>query len=209
MIENLFFSNKYCLLCLENKTNSYICENCLNRLEYIDGEKELENGICIYPLFYNNFIKEIIHKLKYEKKSYIFKAINEILYNYIKFKKIDFDYISYVPMYHQDEFERGYNQSKLMAEFLSKSLDKPLIDLASKVNSTKNQNKLHKNQRILNLKNSFQVNLNLKIENKKVLIVDDLVTTGSTFNTLSDEIKKIYKLNFIFLALASSQIDEI
>lgn len=207
MINYLFYSNDYCHLCLENKTDTYICEECKNKIEYIDGEREIEGGICMYPIFYSNFIKDAIKKFKYEKNTFLVKPFAEMLYNYYCEKKLEVDYVSYIPMYSKDEYNRGYNQSKLLAEYFCKLTGLELVELLIKNKSTKHQNKLTKKDRMRNLENSFECIISNNINGKNILFIDDIVTTGSTFNAISNEIKKHYDANIMFLALASSKID--
>ncbi len=207
MINYLFYSEDYCKFCLEEKSNSYICDNCIERLEFIDGSKILENGNCYYPLFYNNYIKNIIKKYKYEDSTYLVKPLAEILYKFYLSKGLDYEYISFVPMINKDEFVRGYNQSYLLAKELSEYLDIELIDLVEKIRVTKDQNKIDRFERKKNLENSFRVYKNLDIDNKKILIIDDLVTTGATFDTIAKEIKSVYDVEISLLAISSSKID--
>lgn len=209
MIDFIFYSKDYCHICLQNKTENYICNDCIERLEFIDGLRELEEGICIYPLFYNNFLKSLLKKFKYEDCTYLVRPFADIINNFLDLKKIHFDYVSYVPMYYKDEYERGYNQSKILCEFYSKMVNKEIIQIIDKVKYTSHQNKLDRKKRLNNLKDSFEIIENLDIDNKKILFIDDIVTTGSTFNAISREIKSKYKCELIFLALASSKIDEI
>lgn len=209
MIDYIFYSKDYCHICLENKTKNYICKDCIERFEFIDGIKILDEGICLYPLFYNNFIKKYIKKFKYEDCTYLVKPFTEILYKFLIKKDLNIDYISFVPMYFKDEYKRGYNQLKILGKYLSYMLEIPMIEILKKNKSTKHQNKLDRKERLNNLKQSFETVKDLDINSKTILIVDDVVTTGSTFNAISKEIKINYDCEIIFLALASSDISEI
>lgn len=98
-----------------------------------------------------------------------------------KLKK--YDIILVVPISKQRKKERGYNQSSLIAREISKltsiKIEKNVIQ------KTKNiipQSKLDKNQRQENIKNAYRVHNVEKIKNKKILIFDDIYTTGSTVN---------------------------
>lgn len=208
MIDYIFFSNEYCYLCKENKTKTYICKECNEKIEYINGYREIKNGICLYPVFYNNFIKDIIKKFKYNKDTYLVKPISEILYNFYIEKDLEIDYISYIPMFAEDEYKRGYNQSLLMAKYFSKITGIEVIEILSKTRSTKHQNKLEKKDRFINLIDSFKMSSKIDIGNKNILIIDDIVTTGSTFNAVSEEILKSYNCKLTFLALSSSRLEE-
>lgn len=209
MIDYIFYSKDYCHICLQNKTENYICKDCIERLEFIDGIRELDEGICIYPLFYNNFLKSLIKKFKYEDCTYLVKPFAEIIYNFLNSKKLNFDYISYIPMYFKDEYERGYNQSEILCQYYSKMTDIEVIKILDKIKPTNHQNKLDRKNRLKNLKDSFEIIENLDLNGKKVIFIDDVVTTGSTFNAISKEINNKYKCEIIFLAMASSKIDEI
>lgn len=208
MIDYLFYSNEYCKFCLENKTSTNICKICYERLEFIDGIKHTSLGNAYYPLFYNNFIKDIIKRFKYSSKTHLVKPLAEVLYNFYLSKNFNYDYISFVPMTTKDEFERGYNQSYLLAKELSKLLNVGIVDLAEKVKITKHQNKLDIVSRKINLKNSFKVYNKLEIDNKFILVIDDLVTTGETFTTLAKEVSKTYNVKIDLLVICSSHIDQ-
>ena len=208
MLKYLFYSKDYCHMCLENKTDTFICNDCKERLKFVSASRDLEEGPCLYPLFYNNFIKDKIKKFKYESSTYLAKTFVEVLYEFILAEDIDFDYISYISMYKKDEYDRGYNQSKLLADLLALKFDKKLVNLADKIKSTKHQNKLDKEERKTNLQGAYRVRPGLDIENKTILIVDDLVTTGSTFSSIGKLVKKEYNCDLIFLALASSRLGE-
>lgn len=208
MIDFVFYSKDYCHMCLQNKTENYICNDCIERLEFIDGIRELDDGVCIYPLFYNNFLKSLIKRFKYEDCTYLLKPFTKIIEKFLSSKKLNFDYISYIPMYFKDEYERGYNQSKILCEYYSKITNIKAIKIVEKVKSTRHQNKLDRKKRLNNLKDSFEIIKNLDLDGKKILIIDDIVTTGSTFNAISKEIKNSYKCEIIFLAIASSKFDE-
>ena len=209
MIDYIFYSKDYCHICLQNKTENYICKDCIERLEFIDGIRELDEGICIYPLFYNNFLKSLIKKFKYEDCTYLVKPFAEIIYNFLNSKKLNFDYISYIPMYFKDEYERGYNQSEILCQYYSKMTDIKVIKILDKIKPTNHQNKLDRKNRLKNLKDSFEIIENLDLNGKKVIFIDDVVTTGSTFNAISKEINNKYKCEITFLAMASSKIYEI
>lgn len=203
----LFYSDEYCKVCLNEKSESNICSTCIERLEFISSKRELELGVCYYPLFYNNFMREIIRKFKYEKATYLAKPLVEILYKFYKSLKLEFDYVTYVPMYANDEYERGYNQSYYLAEKFSKLSGIKLISIVNKVKKTKHQNKIDRNERVKNLSDSFKTIKGMDINGSKVLIIDDLVTTGSTLNIISNVINDIYNLELTFMAITSSKVE--
>lgn len=207
MFDFLFLSNKYCSLCENKVADNHICKECMDRFHFIDGRRELDFGVCIYPLFYNNYVKELIKRFKYQNETHLVKAFTEILTEFIIKNEIAFDYISFVPMYYDDEFERGYNQSYLLAKEIGKKLDKKVVELSKKIKKTRHQNKLNPLERNKNLSECFGFSGKIK-EYSRVLIVDDLVTTGSTFNNLSKVILENIQVELIFACIASSKIDD-
>ena len=138
---------------------------------------------------YNDFAKQIIKKFKFQSifklrklfKSWLTYILDTMDYN-------DIDYIFPIPLHKSKLKIRGYNQSAIIAKMISevtkiKYNSKTLI----KIKSTVNQSGLIKKLRKKNLKNSFHVNACNKklIKGKKILLVDDIITTGSTINECS------------------------
>ncbi len=96
-----------------------------------------------------------------------------------EFKNID--YISYVPMHKSKPKLRGFNQNFLLAKGLSKKLNIPLgKNILLKIKDTKSQSSLNKRDRLLNLKDAFEVSNKAEIKSKNILLIDDIFTTGST-----------------------------
>lgn len=210
MIEDyIFFNKSYCLLCKENKSKAYICPDCISKFDFVDGRRSIEESFVYYPLFYNNYIKELIKEFKFEKATYLAKPLALILGSYIK-KKPDlqgFKYISYIPMDRKSEYNRGYNQAKLLAKEISNYYPCKVIDLCQKIKITKEQNKSDFASRRQNLKGSFMT-LDFDIEkNAKVLVIDDVVTSGSTLGEFYRSIRENYDLDITFLVLASSKVE--
>ena len=112
------------------------------------------------------------------------------------------DIITFVPMHPKRLKKRSYNQAELLAKELSKILNVQLVDCLQKVKDTKNQAKLSREERIKNLSDSFKVDKNL-VKNKAVLLVDDVLTTGSTADTVSKVLIKAGAEKVRVLTLAS------
>jgi len=204
--ENLFFLEKLCLFCRdESREEGYICTNCMEQVEFL--HRELEVNIpyiekAYYSVFYNRFIKDKIHAFKYSGKIYLYKAFGYMMlstiYNYNLQSEIDA--IAFVPMHKKKEALRGYNQARLLAEYLAKELKKPLLKKnLIKIKETKDQNKLSKIERQVNLLDSFKAINCHQFSGKKILLVDDIITTGATIGECGKELiqrgaRKIYGL---------------
>ncbi|MHB0914388.1 MAG: double zinc ribbon domain-containing protein [Thermoleophilia bacterium] len=88
--------------------------------------------------------------------------------------------ISFVPAYRSRQFKRGYNQAELYARALSGRLGAPVADLLLKCRPTVPQNRLNFAERGKNLSDSFSARAGCRLETEKVLLVDDVYTTGAT-----------------------------
>ncbi|HMR39795.1 MAG TPA: ComF family protein [Ignavibacteria bacterium] len=133
---------------------------------------------------------KIIYQLKYGgmKKLgiYLGEIIGHELQIILETNNItDFDYIIPVPLYKTKLRERGFNQSEYICMGIVQYLNSELVpDMIIRVRHTTTQTKLSREERISNLKNAFTINKDYKdiISGKRIIIVDDVVTTGSTMN---------------------------
>jgi len=101
------------------------------------------------------------------------------------------DYIIPVPLHRSRLWKRRYNQAGLIAQYLSKSIDKPcLVDGLKRTRATPAQGYLHRKERQKNVKNAFAVQnkYQSKLKGKTILLIDDVYTTGATINECSKEL---------------------
>ena len=153
------------------------------------------NKVPKFHLFqYKDLVRDLILDYKFNDKSYLYKTFCEFI---VKNKK-SFDFIkSYdiiipVPMHHSKIRKRGYNQSELIARELAKRLNiKIYVDVLRKTKNNKTQSTLNKKEREENTKNVYSLVKPEKIEYKKVLLLDDIYTTGATANACVQELKKV------------------
>ena len=138
-----------------------------------------------YYFKYKNLIREQIIALKFREKPYIYKSLSYFLKNNQKcFDYLEkYDIIVVVPISKERKKERGYNQSALMVKELSDIIDAKLItNILYKIKNTVPQSSLNKKEREENAKGIYIAKNCNKIKNKKILLVDDIYTTGSTVN---------------------------
>jgi len=147
----------------------------------------------LYLFKYEDIIRNILIKYKFQNKSYLYKTFSKII---LKNKKIcgflkNYDIIIPVPISKKRKYKRGYNQSYLIAREIAKYADlncenKCLI----KQKETTEQSKLNKNQRKTNVQGAYKITDKQKLFNKNVLILDDIYTTGSTVNECAKMLKE-------------------
>ncbi len=196
---NLIFPN-VCGFCNKIDKNS-LCENCeLKLAKYrINGIKDYTKDNKKYfnylysALKYENEVREKIIKYKFNENSYLYKTFAKII---IKDKKVYgflklYDIIIPVPMHKLKKSVRGYNQSELVANEIAKQMELPFEkNVLIKTKNTKVQSTLTKTQRIENVKNAFFVTDTTKVKDKKVVLIDDIYTTGCTVNECSKVLKQ-------------------
>jgi len=96
-----------------------------------------------------------------------------------------------VPISNKRKRKRGYNQSELICKELSTKLDVPIcMNVVIKYKDNKSQSTLNKIERIKNVENVYIIKNINKIKDKKVLLVDDIYTTGSTVNEIANNLIK-------------------
>lgn len=212
-IHNLLFPVKnLCYFCREDYDNidGLICDNCKEYLEVLNRKIDLESKFikkAYYSLLYNRYTRDLIKDFKFNKKSYLYTPFAEIMIETIIEQKIsNIDLILYIPSHRRKEAIRGYNQSKLLAGFIAKSLNIPIShNNLIKIKHTKDQSSLDRYERQTNLKNVFRLKDREEIYNKRILLIDDIITTGSTMIESGNILIKNEAKEVIGLSLTSSK----
>ena len=114
-----------------------------------------------------------------------YKAL--FIINFIK----KYDVIIPVPISKKRKKKRGYNQSELVANELAQKLNQDIwTDIIIKKKDNKPQSELNKLERIKNVEDIYEINKPIEVKNKKVLLLDDIYTTGSTVNEIARKLKQ-------------------
>lgn len=214
-LELLYPEKNTCFICDlydESINEKYICPACQKKLKYLipplclkcskpiayDSSASLCPDCSLYersfvtsksPFHYEGIIKDSIYSFKYYNKPYFYKFFGTCLVDYMKtIDYTDFDYITAVPLHKSKMRTRGYNQSELIAKYISHELAIPYADALKRIKKTPKQSQQSKEERRKNLKGAFIIKspqVNEKIKNTRVLLVDDVYTTGSTADECS------------------------
>lgn len=166
-----------------NHSTPQPCEQCKNNpLHYIDG-------IRVASFFENNPIRSAIHYLKYRDHKAIAAALGQILVDTYRRYHLSTDVIVPVPLHSSRVKERGYNQSELLTQQLGNLLGLPVNTTTLwRTRKTKSQMKLGAAERHKNVANAFACTDN-QLANRRVLLVDDVCTTGSTLDACAAALK--------------------
>ena len=144
-------------------------------------------------------------KYKFNDASYLRELFAKLI---LKNKKVyrflkNYDIIIPVPIHNKRRKQRGYNQTELIAKELAKKiLNLEYMNILTKNANAKPQSLLNKEQRIENAKNVYGVIKNIDIENKKILIFDDIYTTGATANECAKVLRKLKPKKIGILTIA-------
>ena len=142
----------------------------------------------MYIFKYEGQIRKLILDYKFNEKSYLYLTfVNFLLKNKKIFENIkNYDTIMPVPISKKRLKTRGYNQSLLIAKEIAQRTNLKLMnDCLIKTKNIIEQSKLNKEDRIQNIQGVYKLKNMKLIENKKILLIDDIYTTGSTVNECS------------------------
>jgi ComF family protein len=200
-----------CILC--GAFGLFLCRSCMQKLPTADIQKCVKctktspfgkthsdclskkclDGLVSAMPYKNPAVKTVIEVFKYKFVEGLSDDLSRIMYDKIcNYELLEFfkDFtITPVPLHKTRHRWRGFNQSALLAFSLNKKLKTEYDpDLVVRIKNTRPQVELNAEQRKENIKGAFTVTK--KSPNKKVLLVDDVITTGSTLNELSRVLKK-------------------
>ncbi len=224
----------HCLLCghpLATPTGG-ICDGCRSSLNVIDGPGCLRCGCptdprqsgcrnCADKQFrfsrmrtlasFNPQMQRMIHLLKYRGKCRVGRVLGDALGKAVSEDSAlgTAEMVVPVPLHSSRERERGFNQSAIIARAIDAHLRIGVReDVLKRVRPTETQTTLDIAQREGNVSNAFQVRKASRVENRPILLVDDVVTTGSTANACTNALLAAGASEVFVVAAACPYLDE-
>ena len=200
---SFFTFRKKCILCDKYHSStdtrfSYrgigVCEQCYNKIK-TSGDKSFSAtppvSYILSPFNYDGGLKSAIKLYKFAgQRAYgtVFaRMMCSELANHSIFS--DFDCVAPIPLHSKRIAERGYNQSEVIAEILAKSINVPYYsDVVFRIRETKRQSELNASERIENVKSAFYAPSGV-VEDKKIILVDDIYTMGQTMSSCAKALK--------------------
>ena len=160
------------------------CEDCRKHRSFIQEGRSL--------FVYRGAVQQSMYRFKYANRRryscFLAEEAAQRLGAWMVEKRIEA--IIPVPLYFRKERYRGYNQAALFGEALSKKMQIPCVShLVIRVKNTRPQKELNGKERENNVKNAFQSSDNV-VKYKRVLVVDDIYTTGSTVEAVAEKLKE-------------------
>lgn len=190
------YNSSRCDICgLPLPEDTGICGECLRKKPYF-------NKVIFFGL-YHGILKEAIHYFKYNGRRGLSRPMGEF------FLRMDIpraDMIVPVPLHHKRLKQRGFNHASILAKRLSEIKCVPLnLNLLMKMRETPAQVSLKREDRLKNLRNAFVVTE--KLSGEKVILIDDVLTTGATASECSKVLLNAGALEVKVVVLARSGID--
>lgn len=216
LLDKIFVDSNNCLICgreLKHLNRYAICPWCMSALTFIDEKRSClkcgkpigdESSYCLIcqnneryfnrafaPLVYVGETVALITRLKFGNQRYLAKYLSAFLADTYISNNIDADLIIPIPLHKIRLKERGYNQSELLANNLAERVNVPVNATALvRQKETHAQVGLSSAQRKHNIENAFAVTDKNAVKGKKIVVVDDVLTTGAT---VSEAAKVLHK----------------
>lgn len=180
-----------------SKQEKEYCYDCNTKKHHFD------EGIALFT--HNKLIKNSIYQFKYHnKREYKNFYIEEILKRYQStILSWNAEAFIPVPLYPSKKIKRGFNQAEVLAVTLAKKLELPVdSSLLIRNKETNAQKELNHKERAKNVENAFKLTQKI-VQYKKVVLIDDIYTTGATIDSCSKELKKfgVNKVYFITISI--------
>ena len=171
----------FCAICSEPFAGaiggSFSCANCAHRDLHFDA------AVAAYRS--RGLVRRLVHEFKYNRQMHLRHPIAHWLCQTMNDPRLlgrHFDFVVPVPLHPARERERGFNQAQLLAETLSDKIDIPLRPALERIRYTTTQTAFDRAERMQNLHNAFRLRKKIAVRDLRVLLIDDVLTTGSTLS---------------------------
>ncbi len=181
-----------CPVCGLNNNTGEVCKKCLS-------DSFLQKHLALGRFSEDSIIQKLLYEYKYNYVLDILKIFEKLIDNFIdRYKSffLEIDFIVSVPLHRRRFAERGFNQADDLALVLASKIDRPVLDsVLKRIVNTSQQAKLTKTERQKNIDSAFVINQknSLNLANKSLLLVDDVLTTGSTMQACARQFKDNFK----------------
>jgi ComF family protein len=215
---------RYCFAC-ENALvhgEDGVCTHCISEMPRTDyhinrsnafffklqGRVKVNHVMAFFKFVKQSRVQNLIHSLKYRNHPEIGIVLGRVYGHELANVGLDssFDIILSVPLHESRKAARGYNQSYEFAKGLSEVLEIPAQDdLIKRIHKTKTQTSKTRLKRWKNVDEVFQVPSPEKIANKRILLVDDVITTGATIEACANALEKCNPQSISIACIAAAQ----
>lgn len=164
------------------------CAACRSKITHL-----LPSAFVHSVAIYEDPLKKVLMKFKYKRRLHLSRPLGEIMAKYVRsnFDISRVDFIIPVPLHHKRQSERGFNQAEALSHELSRHFGIPTVSgILHRIRETAPQFNLPPKDRYNNVKGAFAVNNCSFLRDKRVLLLDDIYTTGSTISECTRVLKE-------------------
>lgn len=186
-----------CVFCGTVIDKSDICEECKKTLPFTKGDSIYQKfpfvDKCISPLYYKDYVRRAVLRFKFAGCSCYSRRLGGIMSECAE-NNLDcgsIDMVSCIPLSRKRMHDRGYNQAELLAKEISKKVGVEYLPTLKKIRHNTAQSTIKDSkQRAANVIGAYRVIDAEEVKGKYILLVDDVVTTGSTVSECARILKK-------------------
>ena len=203
-----------CVFCrrLLHRGEEGICHRCQQELPWALGAEAEQTGeffsLCASPLWYQDQVRASFHRSKFKGVRGYSRTYGRLVAQCVQDHLAGrYDLITWVPLSRARLRQRGYDQAMLLASAAALALDDVAAETLCKVRDTEAQSGLGKNDasRRANVLSAYQVTDPALVEGRRVLLIDDIVTTGSTLSECARVLRTAGATDVVCAALARSR----
>lgn len=177
----------FCPVCHVGAERGTVCAEC-------DGSSELSSHIAMMKYVEDALVGKLLHVFKYQYAEDVSGVLHEIVQTFVRDQKsafTDIDLIVPVPLHKKRFAERGFNQAASIANMLAEELDLPVTSTALvRSRHTPHQAQLKREERFKNVDRAFAFSEYVSVAEKRILLVDDVYTTGATMQACAEVLKQ-------------------
>lgn len=189
-----------------------VCAHCLTenppqaRFRKLEAGNSEQEVFCVAPYPYKGRVRRTILQFKFQGRRERAAGLSEALVLALPPRWQTADIITWVPLSAKRLEERGYDQSELLARKVAKATGRPCRKLLTKVQENQVQHSLRREERIKNVQGVYRADP-CRAHGKRVLLIDDIVTTGSTLGECAGELYKAGAAEVHCAAVATAEND--
>ena len=202
----------YCLSLPQPLESEFFCQSC--KIPFVEVHALDDDGLCTvcrtglvnfdsaYSFgSYEGSLQKLIHLFKYGKVERLADPLRQLLLRALP-RNGNFDLVLAMPMHWRKQWARGFNQAELLALPVAKRFGLKLSTHLRRSRFTQSQAGLDESERQLNLEDSFVVRRPEQIRGKRLLLIDDVLTTGATLRAAAEALKSAGAARVSVLTLA-------
>ena len=166
-------------------TGSFACANCANRLLHFEA------GVSAYRS--RGVAREVVHRFKYGRQIHLRRLLGDWLAEALKDSRLAarrFDLVVPVPLHPARQRERGFNQAELLAAELRRVSGLTVRNVLQRTRYTATQTQFDRSERMENLRGAFRLRRGSNVQDLRMLLVDDVLTTGSTLSECASVLRE-------------------